>query len=564
MKTPQGAAQVGWWRPTSFCCALLLAAGCNLDNPGIAPPVGKIAYPVALALSEDNEFLYVVNSNFDLRYNAGSVHSYNLDELEEEIGSEGDPEGCFVLSTRGASDAGVPDANLVTDHTMYPDASDTNDADAGSDGDAGLADAGLADAGLADAGDAGDIGNADAGLADAGDDLDAGMDSGIALGPILLPPSRDYSSQRGILCDEPGAYDDSSDSSRCCIKSRHEDIFVGQVLTDSYASAVALAPDGKTLYVTVRSGNRLLYLDAQADGKLTCGGDEGDCTRGPDPKNTQSKSDAERLPPTPNAMVAGRLGDLGIEGRDADANFVATVHEQGELSLFVDRGDGRGPILEDVLTGGARRATSVSVSGVDPQNPTASQLLYVTSSLSSAISRVGVVPRGAGNRLLFATSDLVLRDLTSPTDLRAVLASPDDPNDLFVLIRGTLQSLAFLRIDTTASSEARTIDGLGLGAGPSKLVLGTVDSQKLLFASSFNAGSVFVVNPQTRRTVAVITGFSGPFDMVVDEGRKLMYVADFRASVVRVVSLSGLTDRSRPPPRIVATLGELTFPERIR
>ncbi len=572
MKTPQGAAQVGWWRPTSFCCALLLAAGCNLDNPGIKPPEGKIAYPVALALSEDQNYLYVVNSNFDLRYNAGSVHSYSLDKLKDRI----DEGSCFEKSTRGGERQDDAGTIQVPDNTMYPDASGEADAglDAGAedagldagDEDAGLLDAGDSDAGDDDAGvDAGDDDLLDAGI-DAGDGLDAGEDGGMDGGPttgvITLPPSVDYGSQRGILCDGPNDY---VNNQNCCIKESG-DIFVGQVATDSYASALTLSPDQKTLYITVRSGNRLLYLDALADGKLGCGGEESDCTRGPDPKTARSLVDDEALPATPTSVVAGKLSDLGITGKDADATFVATTHEQGQLSLFIDRHDGRGPILEDVMLGAPLRTTSVSLSGPDPENPDAPQLLYVTSSVSAAIARFSVVTRGegAGFRLLATTSDIALRDLTSPTDLRAVAVRPDAPKDLYVLIRGTLQSLAFLRIDETTPNWARTVDGLGLGAGPSKLQLGRVDGQDWLFASSYNAGSIFAVNPETRRTEAVITGLSGPFDMIVDEARKLMYVADFRASVVRVVDLSGLTNRALPPPRIVATLGELTFPERIR
>jgi hypothetical protein len=53
-----------------------------------------------------------------------------------------------------------------------------------------------------------------------------------------------------------------------------------------------------------------------------------------------------------------------------------------------------------------------------------------------------------------------------------------------------------------------------------------------------------------------VRGLAGPFEMVVDEARQLIYVADFGASVIRVVDAHGVGDRSQPPPRIVATLGE--------
>lgn len=61
----------------------LLFAGC--DNSGEPPPVGRLVFPIALGISPDGNHLYVANSNFDLRYNAGSLHSYDLDVLNSSI-----------------------------------------------------------------------------------------------------------------------------------------------------------------------------------------------------------------------------------------------------------------------------------------------------------------------------------------------------------------------------------------------------------------------------------------------------------------------------------------------
>ncbi len=73
--------------------ALVVVAtpGCNLDQQGIAPPARTLNFPIALALSvpaaagEAPERLYVVNSNFDLRFNDGTLMALDLDAVEGEV-----------------------------------------------------------------------------------------------------------------------------------------------------------------------------------------------------------------------------------------------------------------------------------------------------------------------------------------------------------------------------------------------------------------------------------------------------------------------------------------------
>ena len=47
----------------------------------------------------------------------------------------------------------------------------------------------------------------------------------------------------------------------------------------------------------------------------------------------------------------------------------------------------------------------------------------------------------------------------------------------------------------------------------------------------------------------------GPFEMAFDAHRNLLHVTDFRASVLRIVDLAGLVDATKPPPRVVMTIG---------
>jgi hypothetical protein len=70
--------------PATFASAVLalsvvaVGSGCNFGQNGIAPPVNRIFLPAGVAVDPDADFLYVVNSNSDLRYNAGTVVAVDL------------------------------------------------------------------------------------------------------------------------------------------------------------------------------------------------------------------------------------------------------------------------------------------------------------------------------------------------------------------------------------------------------------------------------------------------------------------------------------------------------
>jgi len=58
--------------------------------------------------------------------------------------------------------------------------------------------------------------------------------------------------------------------------------------------------------------------------------------------------------------------------------------------------------------------------------------------------------------------------------------------------------------------------------------------------------------------ITIVHNLNGPFELAIDAARRRLYVADFRASVVRVMDLGavvdgGLGERTDAP--IIATLG---------
>jgi hypothetical protein len=114
-----------------FCCliallGLQLASACNLDNVGDPPPDADIYFPTGLFLSGESDgsaarFLYVLNSNFDLRYNRGSIQAFDLDMLDSRLTECAQPGlPCQVETTRVLADE-VLVPSLATSYNVSPD-----------------------------------------------------------------------------------------------------------------------------------------------------------------------------------------------------------------------------------------------------------------------------------------------------------------------------------------------------------------------------------------------------------------------------------------------------------
>jgi len=62
--------------------ATLSVAGCAETEKGIPHPIDRLHFPTTLAADPDGRFLYVVSSNFDVRYRTGAVTAIDLDTWE--------------------------------------------------------------------------------------------------------------------------------------------------------------------------------------------------------------------------------------------------------------------------------------------------------------------------------------------------------------------------------------------------------------------------------------------------------------------------------------------------
>jgi|GEM_PF-923992 len=76
--------------------AAVVAGGCSLHQAGVEPPDNRLFFPSGGIVDPDGHWLYVVNSNSDLRYNAGTVVAVDLDNVKAD-----DPRSAAFDPARG-------------------------------------------------------------------------------------------------------------------------------------------------------------------------------------------------------------------------------------------------------------------------------------------------------------------------------------------------------------------------------------------------------------------------------------------------------------------------------
>lgn len=114
-------------RALSLSLSLLAApTGCNLDNLGDPPPDADIYFPTGLMLSAQTQdsaprFLYVVSSNFDLRYNRGNLQAYDLEALNAQVSECEPPSRECVIDPKQVLADEVLVPSLGTSFAISPD-----------------------------------------------------------------------------------------------------------------------------------------------------------------------------------------------------------------------------------------------------------------------------------------------------------------------------------------------------------------------------------------------------------------------------------------------------------
>lgn len=433
--------------PTILACCWLALGGCNLEGEGDPPPRGLIDLPMGVALSADERYLFVLNSNFGRRYSAGTLQSYDLAKLD------------------------------------------------------------------------------------------------------------------GLLCDE-------ADLGLGC-ELDPGDALVSEVRIGSIGRTLVASPSGHRLYVPTHADGALTYVEVDDSGHLSCGGST-DCSdrfrRGVD---GASSAGGYHLPVDPIGLAVAPLSSLPCEegacvdeGEPGEA--VIVIHRGGQLSLFVDVRDADGvvrPRLTHVLEGGVDGLTGISQ---DPET----HLFLLTNAVgdvlgAKVLSRVGVyLQKERTESFLFEEGLVPLRGVGPGRNTWAVgsVAEEVSAGAGLLVVAQNPASLVRLEFDRDAGEAfARTVTEVGPGAA--RLAVKTLLPQDADAAAPLGVAVVscyadrrlYVIDTVRGEVLSILPGFNGPFEVVIDSGRRRAYVADFRASVVRLVDLAPLLERE--PARILAMLG---------
>jgi hypothetical protein len=86
-RAPRGGHVASMRTIAPMLAGLVLVPACGLNQQGVPPPRDRIAYPASAYV--DGNWLYVVNSNSDLRYNNGTLVAVDLDKVAADRPKDG-------------------------------------------------------------------------------------------------------------------------------------------------------------------------------------------------------------------------------------------------------------------------------------------------------------------------------------------------------------------------------------------------------------------------------------------------------------------------------------------
>lgn len=420
---------------------LTTCAACGLDNAGQPPTAETLNFPNTVAVTPDvggRQFLIVASSNFDLRFNAGAVHSLDLVAMRAAI----------------AACADVP-----------------------------------------------------------------------------------------------------------CTFGELGDFVVSEVLIGSYTSDMALSPRGDRVYVAVRSEVDLTWIDLDpSTGELRCQGEGQPEVCAPRRRTTEISSACGRTPVLsgdPVGLAAGRVADL--TGEVSEHDYVVMVHRNGRASLFLDRdvGGAPEPVLVHTTDGLPLDIANVSL---EPSSQLvwthSASVIGVRSTRDLGFAGVAFDASDPECSSVFSAGRLPLRGVDDGLDTRDSVFSADGSR-AYVLARRPESILTIDLENSPLFPGEAAIDRVShVGYAPSRLTRVDVDADRSVIAATcFDDRKVWFIDGETGATAGAVPGFAGPYELAYDAVGQLVWVVDFRDSVVRAIDTRPLALGEEP--RLVATFGRV-------
>lgn len=501
-----------------------MLAACVPAGDGVAPPTDRLYFPVGLAVDESSQWLYVVNSDFDLQFNSGTVQSLRLGRIREIVprvcGNDDHCEAgeiCDVGSDASgptADNGGAPSFFCVPDREASPCGA----------------------------------------LAESTPSERAIAPGRCAAIPLEEPPD----GGEGLI---------------------EQAVKISAFATDAVlrlrpASEEPGAP--ARLFVPVRSDRSLHWIDVNG-GDLECG--QG--------RDGASCDGAHRVGDNPDAETPeGRelpTEPFGIAATEDGRVLVVTHQVGGRASAFINDW-AAGPRLAYVESGLPNRPIGVATVPRRPlpEGPTAAadyeagflvafrnaaqvNLLRFFADEESVPQRprlvnvgqspirtntLGVDSRGIATDDPRPRARAACAELAAEEQEECLAEAEQMPLDVYVANR-TPPSLLVGRTQlVTGPTETQDLptfhDSIPLTAGPSRVVLGDVlvddgtpegRRERRVFILCFDSNLIYVYDPERGRIETEIITGRGPHALAFDRERALAYVGHFTDSYIGVVSL---------------------------
>lgn len=295
----------------------------------------------------------------------------------------------------------------------------------------------------------------------------------------------------------------------------------------TFASDLALSPDGTRLFVPVRGDNSVTWIEVGDGGgrRLSCWdgtaqGDAPSCTGG-HVIGTGRNDLGLRLPSEPYGIAF------------VDTYAIVTHAGEGEVSLVADV-PGR-PELVDIQGDLPSAASGI---GAHPLTGR----VYVSHRGASALSTLDVFDGStidavdAENRPALVPRRAVPVDVVvTGADSRALAFHPDG-HEAYVTNRAPRSLLV---LDTSIDADGAPVDewrdAIPLGQGPSRLAVHQeADGRQLVYAVCFDDALVYVIDPDARVVDGILWTGEGPHAVAFDDARQWIFVATFVTSTIEV------------------------------
>ena len=458
----------------------VVASGCYSSGDGPDPDDRSPYFPVGIALSPSGKYLFLANSNFDLRFNSGTLLAFDAERIRVAAFK------CRqeLLAWRGGAEKAAAQGKTIAAAPICRDPVPDVDADhPGPNSAKNFAVAGVR------------IGAFAADLTVVPRLSGPGLDAIPATdGARLLLPVRGDASITVVDFEESG----SGVTLRCAPGA------LPNHFGDKCAPGWRLTGgDG------AGSGSRGLTLEGEPFAIASIG------------PFTQKFTQAEQLVTGITAVIHQSTGDVSL--------FVNSLHD--------DHSNNPTAKLAFTLTGLPGGATAIApllVAG-DP-----TPRFLVTSRSQNTVSVVQYTPDPTVDRAVLSLTGAVnLTPQFSGYDSRGIVVDPPNdgetrPTRVFVTNR-TPASIVVGKVDERGVLSF--YENVALPIGPSRIVRAVIGGKTMLLAASFDARSLVLFDPDARRVTNVVLSHRGPYAMAIDSTNKLAFVANFTDSTVQVLDL---------------------------